>query len=234
MSSRTNLTTLRVISVFLVALGAAATAAGGTIYVDADASGANNGSSWTDAYRYLQDALVYAINGDQIYVAEGIYKPDQGGGQAAGDRYATFQLKNGVAIKGGYAGFGQPEPNARDIDAYETILSGDLNGNDIDIANPEDLLDEPTRAENNYHVVTGSGTYETAVLDGFTITAGNANGPWQDHQNDGGGMYNHGSKPTLANCTFSGNSAEVGGGMYNYTGSPTVSNCTFSGNSAMQ
>ena len=60
MANRTNLTTLRVISVFLVALGAAATAAGGTIYVDADAGGANNGSSWTNAYRYLQNGLAAA------------------------------------------------------------------------------------------------------------------------------------------------------------------------------
>ena len=85
-----------------------------------------------------------------------------------GDRFATFELKNGVAIKAGYAGFGEPDPNARDTEVYETFLSGDLLGNDgTDFAN---------NYENSYHVVTGSGTNDTAVLDGFIITAGNANG----------------------------------------------------------
>ena len=63
-------------------------------------------------------------------MAQGIYKPDQGVGITPGDRCATFQLINGVAIKGGYAGFGEPDPNERDVDIYETTLSGDLNGND--------------------------------------------------------------------------------------------------------
>ena len=215
MSSRTNLTTLRVISVFLVALGAAATAAGGTIYVDADATGANNGSSWTDAYNDLQDGLAGAWSGDEIRVAQGIYKPDEGIGITPGDRTATFQLKNGVAIKGGYAGFGETDPNARDIDAYETILSGDLNGDDgPDFAN---------NGENSYHVVTGSGTDATAVLDGFTITGGNTG-------SSGGGMLNESGSPTLTNCTFTGNSAWYGGGMFNFNSSPTITNCTFSGN----
>jgi len=223
MANRTNLTTLRVISVFLVALGAAATAAGGTIYVDADASGANNGASWTGAYRYLQNGLAAAWSGDEIRVAEGIYKPDEGGGNTPGDREATFRLKNGVTIKGGYAGFGEPDPNARNIELYETILSGDLNGDD-----------EPNfanNADNSYHVVTASGTDATAVLDGFTITAGNANG---SHPNNyGAGIYNYRGSPTVLNCMFSRNSATWGSGMQNSNSSPTVTNCTFSDNSAV-
>ena len=53
-------------------------------------------------YPTLQDALVAASNGDEIWVVEGTYKPDRGGGQTLGDRGATFQLKNGVAIYGGF------------------------------------------------------------------------------------------------------------------------------------
>lgn len=53
---------------------------------------------------------------------------------------------------------------------------------------PAFLLWEPTRAENSFHVTTGSGTDETAVLDGFTITAGTANGSYPD--GSGGGIYN--------------------------------------------
>jgi predicted outer membrane repeat protein len=216
MANRTNLTTLRVISVFLVVLAASAIAAGEVIYVDANASGANNGSNWANAYNDLQDGLGAALNGDEIRVAQGIYKPDQGIGVTPGDRGATFQLKNGVAIKGGYAGFGEPDPNARNIEAYETILSGDLVGNDgPDFAN---------NGENSFHVVTASRTDATAVLDGFTITSGNAF--------YGGGMYNDRSSPMVTNCTFSGNRAGIGGGMCNDSSSPTVTNCTFSGNSA--
>jgi len=224
MANRTNLTTLRVISVFLVVLAVSATVAGGTIYVDADATGANDGSRWADAFNYLQDALAVASSSDEIWVAQGIYKPDEGVGITPGDREATFQLKNGVAVKGGYAGFGQPEPNARDIDAYETILSGDLLGNDgPDFAN---------NSENSYHVVTGSWTDETAVLDGFTITAGNASYSVPPH-NNGGGMYNDSGSPTVTNCTFSINSAfDLGGGMSNVSSSPTLTDCTFSENSA--
>ena len=57
---------------------------------------------------------------------------------------------------------GETDPNARDVGNYETVLSGDLNGDDgPNFAN---------NGENSYHVVTGSGIDETAILDGFTIS----------------------------------------------------------------
>ena len=142
MKTTKNLSIWLAMAMFLMAM--VSTAAAQTIYVDADANGLNNGSSWMDAYRYLQDALAAALSGDEIWVAEGIYKPDQGVGITPGDREATFQLKNGVTLKGGYAGLGEPDPNARDIQLYETILSGDLNGNDVDVPDPCDLLDHLT------------------------------------------------------------------------------------------
>ena len=253
MWDRAKLSTCAVISLFLIALGSTI-AAGKTIYVDADATGANNGSSWADACNYLQDALMMASAGDEIRVAQGIYKPDQFvlSERANLGRMETFQLKNEVAIRGGYAGFGEPYLNARDIAAYETILSGDLAGNDVDVNDPCDLQNEPgkidpnepTRAENSFHVVTGSGTDETSVLDGFTIKAGHALGPpynpydpnanliWS--QSTGGGMYNNGGSPKLSNCTFDRNFARWdGGGMCNNSGSsPTISKCSFSRNQA--
>jgi parallel beta-helix repeat protein len=220
----------------------------GIIYVDANATGDMNGVNWANAYNYLQDALSVAGDGNDIWVAEGTYKPAGPGG----NRTATFQLISGVGIYGGYPSGG----GSRDPSIYETILSGDLDGNDVDVNDPCDLLTEPTRGENSYHVVTGSGTDANAVFDGFTITSGNANGSGTDRYgggmyNDsgsptltnctfsdnsayyyGGGMYNDSGSPTLTNCTFSGNSADYGGGMYNYGDSPTLTNCTFSGNSA--
>jgi len=206
------------------------------IYVDDDAIGLNDGSSWQNAYTFLQDALADAKSSEkpvEIRVAQGIYKPDQGTGQTPGDREATFRLINDVNLTGGYAGYGQYDPNVRDIGLYKTILSGDLDSNDVDVNTPGDLLDEPSRAENSYNIITFSGTYDdTAVLNGFTITAGNANG--SSHPlNCGSGMYSRNSKPILNNCTFIGNAARDGGGMYNGNASrPVLTNCTFIGNSA--
>jgi hypothetical protein len=204
------------------------TFAGQIIFVDAHAIGANNGATWADAYNHLQDALGAASSGDEIRVAQGVYKPDQGGGNIPGDETATFQLISGVTLKGGYAGSGEPDPNPRDIQEYETILSGDLDSNDVDVNDPWDLPNDPSRAENSYHVVTGSGTDETAILDGFTVTAGNA---WRYPHTHGGGMFNRGS-PTVRNCKFIGNLAGNGGGMANEGGGPRITKCTFSGNCA--
>jgi len=213
---------------------------GKVIYVDDDAAGTNNGSSWIDAYKCLQNALTDAQSGDEIWVAQGIYKPDQtfvtgwrGGPQviASGEREATFQMKDGVTIMGGYAGFGDSDPNARDLEMYEAILSGDLAENDIEVADPCDLLTEPTRSENSYHVVKGNETDETAVLDGFTITCGNADG--QSPNDQGGGLHTRFGSPTLIDCTFSCNSAGAhGGGMNSSDSNPTLINCTFTANSA--
>ncbi len=210
---------------FLAGLTVEYVAEPATIYVDADANGANDGTSWADAFNYLQDALVIATNGDEIWVAEGVYTPDQGGGNTAGDRKATFQLKDGVAIYGGYAGFGEPIPDARDVSMYETILSGDLNGdNGPDFGN---------NLENSYHVVTAIDSDSDTILDGLTITAGNANGsPGPDWH--GGGMFMNGGSPAVINCTFSASSGIYGGGMASWYSSPTVTNCTFSGNFASQ
>ena len=108
---------------------------GKLIYVDDDATGLNDGTSWENAYVYLQEALADANIADKpvdIFVAQGVYKPN-GGLVAIPEfdwRTTTFQLINGVALRGGFAGFGEIDPDARDIESYETILSGDLNGDD--------------------------------------------------------------------------------------------------------
>ena len=194
-----------------------------THFVDADAPGDNDGSSWQNAFHHLQDAIAAASFGDSIWVAEGVYKPDQGVYQIPGDRNASFQLKNNVQIKGGFVGYGASDPNENDPELYPVVLSGDLNG--------DDGPDFTNNGENSYHVVTGSGTNATAVQDGFTITAGNANGSWPNER--AGGMFNDDGSPTITNCTFSGNSAIWrGGGMHNAESSLTLTNCTFSGNSA--
>jgi parallel beta-helix repeat protein/predicted outer membrane repeat protein len=83
-----------------------------------------------------------------------------------------------------------------------------------------------------YHVVQCvNGEGPDTILEGFTITGGNANGSYPNGH--GGGMYNSQTSPTVTNCTFSDNSAsDCGGGMFNSSSSPTVLGCTFSDNSA--
>ena len=256
--------TIWMISALFLPAALCTIAKGKVIFVDSDAIAVFDGSSWAFAYQTLQEAIVQVRPGDEIRIAEGIYKPDRWPTRpwgrsgsieitASGDRTQTFELINGVTFKGGYAGYGKPYPDVRDFNLYQTTLSGDLEGNDVDIISSEDLLVESSRAENSYHVVTGSGT---AVLDGFTITGGNANvssdskggGLYNQYgvveiinckfiansaKSDGGAIYNELSDTTLTNCSFIGNSAGSGGGMYNKMSYPNLTNCTFSDNSAV-
>ncbi|MFH1719850.1 MAG: right-handed parallel beta-helix repeat-containing protein [Planctomycetota bacterium] len=221
MDSRKIFETLFASCLIAALVGGAANAR--TIHVDDDAAGVNDGSSWADAYKYLQDALNEARSAEkpvEIWVAKGTYRPDLGAGQTRKDRQAAFRLIDAVTLKGGFAGSGEPDPGARDVDLHETVLSGDLTGNDVVINDPRKLSGEPTRTENSYVVVASVKTDKTAVIDGFTITAGSQHG-----------MYNRRGSPTVANCTFSGNQANCwGGGMCSENGSPRLSNCTFSRN----
>ncbi|MFN7115271.1 MAG: right-handed parallel beta-helix repeat-containing protein [Saprospiraceae bacterium] len=204
-------------------------------YVNVNALGSNNGSDWTNAFTDLQSALTVACNCPdkikEIWVAAGTYYPDEGINQTDNARSSTFQLCNGVAIYGGFNGT-ETMLSQRNVTANVTILSGDLQKDDAPNIAVANLSDAPSRADNAYHVVTGSGTDATALLDGFTITAGNANVGGGSNSGRGGGMFNDRSSPSVSNCTFSGNSAIFGGGMYNTNSSPSLTNCTFSGNSA--
>src|SRR5829696_3772240 len=95
-----------------------------TIYVDAnspDLGPGQTGTSWALAYTDLQQALASAVAGDEIRVADGTYRPTTGV-----DRNATFQLKSGVSVLGGYAGVGSADPDARDANGYRSFLSGDI------------------------------------------------------------------------------------------------------------
>lgn len=195
----------------------------GTIYVDHDATGANDGSSWADAYTDLQDALAVAQAGDEIWVARGVYYP----APDAVDRSATFALVDGVALYGGFAGT-EAQRDQRDWEANVTVLSGDLDRNDGTdedgvVTDPENIV-----GDNAYHVVTGIDIGATAVLDGFVVTAGLADG--SGAQRHGGGMYNARSNPTLTGVTFVGNQAVYGGGVYTWQSSPTLTYITFAGN----
>ncbi len=195
---------------------------GNILYVNANASGANSGISWSNAYTSLQAALANTCPGvTEIWVAKGTYKPTTGA-----DRTISFVLKNNFAIYGGLDGSEMPSynMNLRNFVTNETILSGEIGA--------------AGNADNSYSVVKGSGMTASAILDGFTITAGNANdiaaGSYLNAEKSGGGMYNNAGSPTVRYCKFTGNAANhFGGGMFNYQGSsPTVINCSFTANTA--
>jgi hypothetical protein len=174
------------------------------IYVDRDATGASNGSSWASAFHSLQDALTTAEDGDEIHVAAGTYKPDQGAGQVLGDRSTTFQVGNGVTLRGGYAGFGAANPDERDIFLHSTILSGDLAG--------DDGPNWANRGDNAWHVVSGSGFLAEAALEGLVIASGNADGVWSYPASFGGGLYMF--RGTVSQCSIRDNTAADGGGVF--------------------
>ena len=211
---------------------------GGVIYVDASARGTNDGSSWANALTSLQDALALAGSGREIRVAEGVYTPDRGLGITRGDREASFKLTDGLTIRGGYAGTGAPDPKARDIRAYATILSGDLAANDLPVADPGNLWKEASRTDNSRHVLTASGINRTAILDGVQVSGGYAFGPsaatagFADLR--GAGLIVSGASLTLRNCTFSDNWASGdGGALYvNDGGRLELTDGTFRANGA--
>ncbi len=182
-----------------------------TIFVNLDANGSNNGSSWNDAYTDLQNALNDSQLGDEIWVAKGIYKPTTGI-----NREISFVLKNGVKMYGGFAG-NETSIEQRDITSNITELSGDIG--------------TPGNSENNtYHVVDVSHTTTSSVLDGFSITNGNANN--YSTQGQGGGIYSDQGNAVLSNLTIAHNNAEDGGGIYSTNSQHKVTNVFLLNNSA--
>ncbi|MEN6577919.1 MAG: PASTA domain-containing protein [Phycisphaerales bacterium] len=177
-----------------------------------------DGSSWTRAYPNLQDGLAAALPGDTIRVADGTYVPDDGSAVTPGDRTASFEIPDGVTVLCGFAGYGASNPDARDVDAYPTILSGDLND--------DDLWGILNISENSYHVVSASGS---GTLEGATVTAGNADGSG-DHRY-GGGVLAISSTLRIEACKIRGNKADFGAGVACLEGiAPVLINTEITGN----
>ncbi|OGV75612.1 MAG: hypothetical protein A3K19_24120 [Lentisphaerae bacterium RIFOXYB12_FULL_65_16] len=181
---------------------------GGLIYVDADAGGSNTGTSWVNAYSDLQSALTAAVSGDEIWVAEGTYKPT-----TDTDRTKSFQFKSGVAVYGGFAG-GETEHDQRNWVTHVTTLSGDIGTVGVN-------------TDNSFHVVRGA---NSSVLSGFVVTAGKADGSGADLL--GGGLVNDGASLSISDCVFLANSASSGPAIQNVSNTVTIVGCSFIENSA--
>ena len=197
-------------------------------YVKTTASGTGDGSSWTNATT-LQAAINASSAGDRIFVTAGTYYPTgyPAGVTSKDTRDYAFYLNKDIKIYGGFANTGTPSWGSRNSSSNPVILSGNINVGG-------------TATNDCYHVFITEGLSSAAVLDGVTITGGNADGSsaitysgqTYDRAN-GGGMYNYSSSSTLANVTISGNNATyVGGGMANNVSSPILTNVTISGNTA--
>ncbi len=173
----------------------------GRTYVNQNANGNNDGSSWSDAYTDLQDAFANAKEGDEIWVAEGTYLPDAPGGAST----ATFLMDKNLKVYGGFSG-SECNLSERNFEMYPTILSGDLNGNDVD-----DDFDN-FKSDNVMTLVTVHSTITNAtVIDGFTIRNGYADGSGDNAQTKGGAVFSEGA-PVIRNCLFTQNYASADGG----------------------
>ncbi|MCP4251533.1 MAG: right-handed parallel beta-helix repeat-containing protein [bacterium] len=223
-------------------------AAPSRVYVDMDATGADTGTTWVNAFTELATALNAARDAPgigEIWVAGGStgYLPDVDPVTMAhtGDRLAAFDLVDGVAINGGFGGVsaqypaGETQLDQRDPAGNETILTGDLAGDD----GPAFLHNE----DNSVHVVIANNVGAGTRLDGFTISGGHADGTGihelgagvfiqsgslkvaecriisNEALGDGGGLYAEGDSTSLAieRCTFLDNAARYGAGIYTST-----------------
>ncbi len=209
----------------------------GVIYVDADANGANNGSTWQDAYTDLSEAIDDAQSGDQVWVAAGIYVPTSQPNYDIGssnERFNHFTLKNGVSLVGGFAG-DETSIDQRDLDANKTVLSGDLGGDD-NIESEGYVADYTDVNGGNvlklFYFPEGTDIDTTAVLDGFVLSGAVADNDVFPYMG-GAAMLCQGASPKVVNCDFYGNYAKVdGGAIWINQSSMIIENCTFSGNYA--
>jgi len=219
--------------------------AGSRIYVDTDATGANDGSSWNDAYVHLQDALDRANRNPsvnhELWVAEGTYYPDRddvdnngdGSTEHSADADTSFTLtRDSVAIYGGFSG-GETSRSGRDPAAHVVVLSGDITGNDDPFAPNTDTDSDGSTPEQTDHINSPNATHvmyldgrgsanitSATVLDGLTITAGRSDEA-SFPQNVGGGILCDGwyegneCSPDLTDVTVKGNHGVGGAGLFN-------------------
>ncbi|MCL2805327.1 MAG: hypothetical protein FWD26_05250 [Treponema sp.] len=216
-------------------------------------NGTGDGSSWVNASGDLQKMIddvheAWRLGAKKaiVHVAAGEYKPtywiDGVTGATVSDgidpRDKTFILRRGVELRGGYiAGEEIGEADRKDRfningepinENHRVTLSGDFTANDNDKA---------------YHVVLAvniPGGDATAIVDGFTITGGNANSGDSIlvqtntiQKNRGGGIYSVNSSLVLNNVVVEDNQAEEsGGGMYIERGSVAVNNSSITVNNS--
>ncbi len=191
------------------------------LYVDSSAS-SGGGGSWQDAYATIEQALSGPLPVTEIRIAGGVYRPGT-------SRTSSFIVPPSVTLRGGFAGRQHPEPDATGPE-YETILSGDLLGDD-------NLDGISGRSDNSYHVLTIPTSVSNVTISNLTIRSGNADADFRADQNRGAGALVQGSGARFENCRFercsAGSLDVIGGGGALYSSQYlTLANCVFRGNRA--
>jgi hypothetical protein len=190
------------------------------VYVNGKATGSDQGSTWADAFHDLQTALKVGAERPgptEIWVAAGIYTP----APPVGDRAATFRLHSHTAVYGGFAG-GEESLDQRDPLVHETILSGDLNG--------DDGPNFGNAADNSLHVVSAIDIDSNAVLDGFVVTGGRTP---VCTVGSGSGLWIEYGSPRIVRCTLRANqTTEDGGAIFVVQGNPKFVECVVRDNVA--
>ena len=180
----------------------------GVIYVDDSAPAGGDGFSWATALRTVHEAMAIVLPGEQVWIAEGTYRPSAAGA-------TILDVGGSQEVYGGFVGnesalAGRPSPLRR------SVLSGDFNGDDD--GTPARLVD------NSENVVLVAGN---AVLDGLVIERGYARSGTFPR---GGGAQVSGAA-ALTRVTFENNRADDrGGAVYVSTGSPSFEDCVFESN----
>lgn len=208
-------------------------------HVDRQAAGANDGSSWANAYTGLQSALA-DTSCSEIWVAKGVYKPDPGT-----DDHAHFSIRPGVKVHGGFVGT-ETSASQANPGANRTVLSGDIDGNDTVDADGVTRSHADIVGNNSGNVVMFDATtalgsiQQDTVLDGFAITGGK--GRTFLTQLVGGALYCNGDangracNPLLSRLWVAGNTGAGGSfflrGENGGRSNPVIRASTFSGNFA--
>ena len=194
------------------------------IYVKNDAAGSNDGTSWTDAFNELQDAINVSSEGDQIWIAAGTYTP---GGADTLSRDSFYFLPHNLELYGGFVGT-ETMLTERDFTVNLSILSGDHLGDD----NDGDFVNN--KSDNARHVMWLTDTVNNAtIIDGITFAYGitePAAGAGNDRR--GGGILTYGA-PIIRNCTFTQCWGWFGGGLYprlDGADGVVIDNCIFNSN----
>jgi gliding motility-associated-like protein len=193
--------------------------------------GAGDGSTWANASGDLQAMIDASTGEDSIWVAKGIYKPERlpvnkttklpiektASGVATTSRDFAFVIRKDVKIFGGFLG-DELSFEDRNIALNETILTGDLNGDDI--TDTADVDYKARKVDNAYHIIVNNNDNGQAVIDGVILEGGYADGigsvavDLEISQSTGGAIGSRGAnlEYTLRNVTFRNNYAKGNGG----------------------
>jgi len=185
-------------------------------YVNAAAPAGGNGTSWTQAFNSLDQALNAVGSGEEIWVAAGRYRTRQRT-VATDPRSATFDIRGDITVAGGFDGTETTFSQRAGL-FEQTILTGEIGA--------------PGTFDNAYHVVTYSNRPTPLVLDGFRIEGGNAVGATGANAMGGGIYMSNAWMLTLANSTITGNRAESGAGIGGLPGAYRIHNCRITRNYA--